>query len=107
MTLPEIASYSVAVFFGILALIFSLKEERTRKLLLEREKTQKQKIYEISILKEIQDRIGYSLDINEIIDVITGSLRHLFPYSTVSSLSLKDDKLVLKTYVEESVSHTF
>lgn len=107
MTLPEIAPYLLALFFGILALIFSFKEEKTRKLLAEREKIQKQKIYEISILKEIQDRIGYSLDVNEIIDVLTGSLRHLFPYSSVSSLSIKENKLVLKTYVEESVSQSF
>jgi len=97
----------LTLLFGALTIYFSFKEEKLKKELSEKEKSDKQKIYEISILKEIQLRIGYSLDVSEIIDVITGSLRHLFPYSTVSSLTIKEDKLVLKTYVEESVSRAF
>ena len=68
---------------------------------------QKQKILQISILKEIQDRIGYSLDTQEVMDVITGSLKNIFPYSTASSMVVKDDKIIFKTSVEEIVSHAF
>lgn len=103
----EIFLLFLVLVFGSLALYFSYREEKIRKELKEQDKIQKQKIYEISILKEIQDRIGYSLDASEIIDVITGSLRHLFPYSSVSSLTIKEDRLVLKSYVEEPVSRAF
>jgi hypothetical protein len=54
-----------------------------------KEELEKQRLYQILILKEIQDRIGYSLDTEKIIDVITGSLKYLFPYSTASSIVLK------------------
>src|SRR5258708_2916562 len=107
MNLLLVASLLLAFFFGLLAVALSIKEERTRKELTEQDKLQKQKILQISILKEIQDRIGYSLDVEEVIDVITGSLKHIFPYSTASSMVIKQDKIVLKTYVEEAVARKF
>lgn len=105
MDLP--ASLALALVFGIFAIVISIKEERLRKAAKIQAQEQKQKLFQIQILKEIQDRIGYSLDIEEIIDVLTGSLKHLFPYSTASSMVLKEDKIVFKTYIEESVSHQF
>lgn len=107
MNLTELSAIFLAFFFGILAVALSIKEEQTRRSLTIQNKLQKQKIFEISILKEIQDRIGYSLDVSEVIDVITGSLKHIFPYSTASSMALKEDKIIFKTYVEEGVSHKF
>ncbi len=101
------ATIIVTLGFGLAAVFFSIREEKTKKKLLEKDENQRQKIYEISILKEIQDRIGYELDIERVADVITGSLKNLFSYSTVSSLILKDDKLIFKTNVEEEVNHDF
>lgn len=105
--LLEISSLSLIFFFGLLAIALSIIEERTRKTIKEQDKLQKQKIFQISILKEIQDRIGYSLDVQEVMDVITGSLKHIFPYSTASSMVIKQDKIIFKTYIEESVAHKF
>ncbi|HZQ29500.1 MAG TPA: GAF domain-containing sensor histidine kinase [Patescibacteria group bacterium] len=105
MDLP--ASLALATIFGILAIAISIKEERLRKAVKIQTQEQKQKLFQIQILKEIQDRIGYSLDIEEIIDVLTGSLKHLFPYSTASSMVIKEDRIVFKTYIEERVSHQF
>lgn len=107
MTLIEISAILLAFFFGVLAVALSLIEERTRKAMRIQSSLQKQKIFQISILKEIQDRIGYSLDTEEVVDVITGSLKHIFPYSTVSSMVIKEDRIIFKTSVEESVSHAF
>lgn len=95
------------IIFGALAIFFSAKSDKAKKILAQREKVQKQRIYQISILKEIQDRIGYSLDVEKVIDVITGSLRSLFSYSSASSFVVKNDKLIFKTYIEEQVSHAF
>jgi len=98
----------ISIFiFGLATIYLSIKEEATRKQLKEQDETQKQKIYQISILKEIQDRIGYSLDVEKVIDVITGTLRNLFSYSTASSMIVRDNTLIFKTYLEEAVSHSF
>lgn len=105
MYLP--ATILLTLAFGLSAIYFSLKEDKAKKKLLEREEKQRQRLYEISILKEIQDRIGYELDIEKVADVITGSLKNLFSYSTVSSLILKDDKLIFKTNAEEEISPAY
>lgn len=93
--------------FLTLALYFSLKAEKAQSLLTKRTAELNRRLYEISILKEVADRIGYSLDVEKMVDIITGSLRNLFPYSTASSLMVGDNNIRLKTYVEESVSHDF
>jgi len=65
--------------------------------------------YETAILKEIGDRIGYSLDAVKIIEIISNSLGKLLPYSTVSHMifdKLKD-KINFTYVVNESVSRNF
>ena len=100
-------SLALAFSFGLLAIALSLIEERTRRAMGEQNKLQKQKLLQISILKEIQDRIGYSLNTEEVIDVIIGSIKHIFPYSTSSSMVIKDDRIIFKTSVEEQINHAF
>lgn len=107
MSIPVLLSIFITLFFGILAIFFSMKEEKILKILIEREKKQKQRLYEIGILKEVQDRIGYALDITKVVEVITGSLRNLFPYSTSSYLLIKRGKLWFSVYAEESISHAY
>lgn len=107
INLAESAWLILTTLFDFLAIFLIINHFKNRKKLSEREEAQKQKVYQISILKEIQDRISYSLDIEEIVDVIIGSLRHLFSYSTASSLILKDEQIIFKTYVEERVSPRF
>lgn len=95
------------IIFGITAIIFSMREEKAIKKLVENEKNQKQRLYEITMLKEVQDRIGYSLDVDKVVDVIIGSLDTLLEYSTVSALIYKNDHFILKTHIKESVSRNY
>jgi len=87
--------------------ILLIKQRQAKAELQSKEELEKQRLYQILILKEIQDRIGYSLDTEKIIDVITGSLKYLFPYSTASSIVLKNDRLIFKTYIEENINSGF
>ena len=84
----------ISTFLDILAVILLIRLIFLRREVIKRENYQKQRLYQISILKEVQDRIGYSLDIEKVTDVITGSLKHLFPYSTASSMVIKNEKVV-------------
>src|SRR3989344_1509334 len=67
------------------------------------------RVYETSVLKEIGERIGYSLDGAKIVEIISGSLGGLLPYSTVSYLIIReeDEKAVFECAVKESVSGEF
>ncbi|MCL4386906.1 ATP-binding protein [Patescibacteria group bacterium] len=89
------------------AIFFLFWQFKLRKNTEKREEAQRQKVYQISVLKEVQDRISYSLDLEEIVDVIIGSLKHLFSYSTASYLIVKNEKVIFKTYVEDRVSQRF
>lgn len=107
MSLPILISLVTTVVFGSLAIYFSIREELLRKSLRERDELQKRRLYEISVLKAIQDRIGYSLDVERVIDTLTGSLKSLFPYSTSSSLLLHEETMLCKLNLEERVSSQF
>ncbi len=110
MNLPfssPVADEIVTLLLVVLLAFFFLRERMAKKTLAKHEEEQRQRIYQISILKEIQDRISYSLDVEEVIDIITGSLKNLFPYSTASAILLEGDKLIFKTYIEERINNLF
>ncbi len=65
------------------------------------------RIYEISILKEIGDRTGYSLNIDEILQIITGSLRQFIDYTAVGYAVVLSDKMKINIHLEESVNDLF
>jgi signal transduction histidine kinase len=86
----------------------SLRERRT----LQQEASQslelQQKVYQAQVLKEINERIGYSLDTDKIVEIITNSLGNLLNYDAVSYMALEDDgKVLFKCHVQNVVNHDF
>ncbi|MHB8651971.1 MAG: ATP-binding protein [Minisyncoccota bacterium] len=67
----------------------------------------RQRMYELAILKEVGDRIGYSLNIQKIADVIIGSLNQFMGYSMASYMLLEPERIVFKVDIGESVPHRF
>ncbi|MEW6610692.1 MAG: ATP-binding protein [Patescibacteria group bacterium] len=65
------------------------------------------KIYEIAILKELGDRIGYSLNTKKIVEIITGSLGQFIDYSTVSYVLVEPQSLLFHCHLESSVDAAF
>lgn len=109
MTVISIFSVAVlAIVFGfcfyIRKLRSTLKAESEK-----RESENNRRMYELSILKEIGERAGYSLNTQKIADIITGSLKELIDYSTTSYILEDPQKkeLIFKCEVEESVSPKF
>lgn len=72
-----------------------------------RELEMQRKVYELAILKELGERIGYSLNIQQIIDIITGSLHQFMSYSAASYMLIQPEKIMFKIHLEESVSRNF
>jgi len=107
LTLFNYAGMTVTAILAITLFVLLVRQRSAKLEIQKKEEIEKQRLYQILILKEIQDKIGYSLDIEKIVDVITGNLKHLYSYSTASSILIKNDKLVFKVYVEESVNSGF
>lgn len=72
-----------------------------------REANINRRMYELAILKELGDRIGYSLNVHEIIDIITGSLHQFIDYCAVSYMLLEPEKVIFKVHLEKSVHREF
>ncbi len=73
----------------------------------EREEKIRHQVYELAILKEISDRVGYSLNLKKIVDVITGSLSQFIEFSTASYMLVEPDSVVFKIELDKSVSKDF
>ena len=93
------------------ALLYFLMSKRIRDALTlgkTKEEELSRKVYEIAILKEIGERIGYSPDAAKVIAIISSSLEGLLPFSTVSHMvSGEEGSINLEIHVNEPVSHNF
>lgn len=65
------------------------------------------RIQELSILRELSERIGYSLDMQNIVDVITGSLDKLLDFTSISYMLWEGDKIAFRCHLEQSVPGTY
>src|SRR3990167_1388509 len=74
-----------------------------------REEEFRRKMYEAEVLKEISDRIGYSLDAAKIVEIISGSLGKLLAHSTICHMLFneKEEKVNFSCNVNEPVSPLF
>lgn len=67
-----------------------------------------QRMYQIQVLQEITERIGYTLDTSKVIEIVTGSIGYLLKYDTVSFMLFADPKsIIFKCHVHNSVNHAF
>ena len=53
------------------------------------------------------ERVGYSLNVEEILQIITGSLRQFIDYTAVGYIVITPEKIKINTHVEKSVAHSF
>jgi len=67
----------------------------------------RRRMYELTILKEVGDRISYSLNIEKIADVIIGSLNQFIEYSVASYMLVEQDKVVFKADLGRPVPKKF
>lgn len=96
---------SLAVVGLSLYLYFSLRKKE-KEIFREREESTR-RLYELAILKELGDRVGYSLDVEEILRIITGSLRQFIDYTAVGYVVITPDKVKLNMNIERSVGNSF
>lgn len=107
MTPIEFFALLLTLFCAVVAVGLSVRTARTRKKLFAEEEIQKNRLYEISLFKEIQDKIGYELNREKIIDVVTKSLGNMFISSICASLYQNENGLIFKIKIEDPVNQEF
>ena len=96
----------VLLSFGMIVFLLT-KERQAKAVMQKREQDISRRMYELAILKELGDRVGYSLNVQQIIDIITNSLHQFIEYSAVSYMLLGAEKVVFKVHLERSVHRHF
>src|SRR3990167_6814823 len=107
VTILTTSSIILAVAGASATVFFLIKDHKAKITLEKREQDVSRRMYELAILKELGDRIGYSLDVQQIIDIITSSLRQFIDYSAVSYMLFEPDKVIFKVHLERSVHRRF
>src|SRR3989344_9519409 len=98
----------LAIYTMIVFVFIWIEHRQLRHILRNKENEMQRRMYEVAILKELGDRIGYSLNVQKIVDVVTSSLRKLLDYSTVSYLILGEEgRVIYHCIVEESINKKF
>lgn len=98
---------STAIALAYLAVhYFNLFRKKDQEIKKEREELTR-RLYELAILKELGDRAGYSLNVEEILQIITGSLRQFIDYTAVAYVIVAPEKIKVSMHLETSVGHLF
>ncbi len=100
------------ITLGIVAFFYIKRFQRsTQNHTIEIEKNDrelKRKVLELQILRTLSERAGYSLDLKQILEVITDSLGGIVEFSTISYMLLgSEGKVILDIHLERPVSKLF
>ena len=99
--IPALLILVVFIFY-----FYSSLKKREKEIIKEREESTRH-LYELAILKELGERTGYSLNVEEILQIITGSLRQFIDYTAVGYVVITPEKLKINTHIEKPVSNLF
>jgi signal transduction histidine kinase len=102
---PLLISILLVLIILVFYFYYSLKK-REKEITKEREESTRH-LYELAILKELGERTGYSLNVEEILQIIIGSLRQFIDYTAVGYIVIAPEKLKINTHIEKPVSDLF
>lgn len=72
-----------------------------------RTKEYERRAYQAEVLRELNERVGYSLDLAKIIEIITGNVGKLLDYDVIAHLTRANEKIILRFNISRQVSHAF
>ena len=97
----------ILLIVASLAFYFFVTLRKREKEIIEERGEASRRLYELAILKELGERVGYSLDVEEILQIITGSLRQFIDYTAVGFIVITPEKVKINTHFEQPVSSSF
>ncbi len=97
----------ITITLGLIVILLSLEIDKLRKLSSYEKKIQEDRIYKFSALFKLQEKIAYATNAEKAADIIISSLESFFDYSVASYILLKNDSLIIKTYVEEEIGNEY
>lgn len=100
--------FGVVLVVALVLVAYSYRSLKKKKQEIVREREEaSRRIYELAILKELGERVGYSLDVEQILQIITGSLRQFMDYTAVAYVVISQDRLKVNIHLDRSVGKIF
>ena len=97
--------------FGIacaaLAVLFSYREEKSKKLLIRQNKELSRHAYQLEVLGSLQEKIGLSMNIFDIAEIIATTVERVIDVTTVSYAIIEQDKIHLHTFPRQPVAELY
>ena len=97
--------------FGIscaaLAVLFSYREEKSKKLLIKQNKELSRHAYQLEVLGSLQEKIGLSMNIFDIAEIIATTVERVIDVTTVSYAIIEQDKIHLHTFPRQPVAELY
>ena len=104
-------SFFVLLIVSLISVVLAHAKDRELSLLKEEFKLKnnhlRNKVYELTVLQEIGRRIGYSLSLEKVADILAGSLGDILDYSVSSYLIMDKKRLKFKAFLRDSVSSDY
>lgn len=107
MSLPLLVAFFAVLSFGIVSIYLSSRLQKTRRKLEILEWENKQRAFEENQLEEIHEAIDATLDLKKITGVLMNHLDSIFDCTTVSSLIVEENKLLLTTKALKPIPHSY
>ena len=107
MTLPVLILIFLSIIFALVAVVFSFREERLKGDLKKQKEEMDRKVYELLVINNISEKIGYSLNIESIAQTIALSVEQLFSLSTVSYALIKEGKIKIENLAKDAVGEDY
>lgn len=108
MIFAEGAALLLAIVAAI-TLILAFREIFLSKIDIEKKRRQiDHSLYEVLVLREIGEKIGYELNVERILEIILASLTKLIPYTAASFMLLRDNqKILYRVNLNEAAGQEF
>ncbi len=103
MSLHILIALLAILFFGLLTISSSIHERKLKRRLVLLEAAEKRRLFEDKLLSEVQEALDHTLYIKKILPILKAQLRHLFTYTTVSTLVILDHALEFTLDARENV----
>lgn len=97
----------VVAIIGIISILLSIENDKLKKASHTTKKSEEDRLYKVSVMKAISEKIAYETDPEKIIDEIMISLRNFYNFAAASSMVIKDAHIVFKTYLEEKIGPAY
>ena len=91
------------VFFALVAIYFSFRYDHESAKVAKQKKEIAHKVFELALLKSINDEIGYSLNLETVSETIALTIENVMDVSTVSYAIVEPTKVCVKTFPKEPV----